>query len=261
MIQTRMISSLAAGLALFAAAAPLAAQQVTPGRLAVEANAKEDVNGACRVSFVVGNGLEENLYKLSFEAVVMDTAGEAAQFTLLEFTEVPQGAVRVKQFDLRGRACDDVGQVIVNRTLTCEAVGLDPQACAQNLDVASRISTPDVTEGQISVELNRLESFEGSCRLTFVTRNGLSQPLGGMMAETALFDTNGGLSRLTVFELGDVAAGQTRVRRYEVTGSACDGLGNVLVNDWQSCTVESTEAGACTAAINVTSRTAIGLLQ
>ncbi|ARO14984.1 hypothetical protein BVG79_01640 [Ketogulonicigenium robustum] len=256
----RQISPLIAALSLAMGASAAGAQQVVPGRLGIEANAKEDVDGACRVSFLATNGLDENLYKLSFEAVVFDKAGEAAQFTLLEFTELNKGAVRVRQFDLRGRSCDDVGQVVVNRTLTCEAVGLDPSACAQNLDVTSRISTNEVTEGQVAIELNRLESFEGSCRLTFVTRNGLSQPIAGMMAETVLFDPNGGVAKMTMFELGDVAAGQTRVRRYEVTGNACDGLGNVLINQWQTCEAGDLGEEACTAAITLSSRTALGLL-
>jgi hypothetical protein len=113
-----------------------------PGGLSLRFDGVEPVAGACRLTFVVWNGLEAGLARLDVEAVAFDAGGGVLQLAMLELGPVPQGRLRVRQFDLPGLACADLGAVLVNGVERCEAEGpetaLAPDACAARLTLGAR---------------------------------------------------------------------------------------------------------------------------
>jgi hypothetical protein len=110
--------ALAATLAL---AAPAAADADTPG-LSVELNRIDPVAGACRLTFVVENGLGAELGALALETVLIDTGGQVERLTLFDFGALPDGVPRVRQFDVPGLACEGLGRVLINGIAACEGV-------------------------------------------------------------------------------------------------------------------------------------------
>lgn len=124
-------------LCLAALACPASAQDA-PATLTLELNGAEQVEGACRLSFLIENGLGADLAALSFETVVLSGAGKVSMLTLFDFRDVPQGRPRVRQFDLAGQRCDGIGRILINGAAACEGTGLAAGACIDGLKLNSR---------------------------------------------------------------------------------------------------------------------------
>ena len=108
--------------------------------LGLELNAREAVEGSCRLTFVTRNETGTALEELSVELALFDPSGALADRLILEFGAVPADRPRVVQFLLE-RACDGVGRLMLNDVDRCRASGegADLPACAERLAPASRI--------------------------------------------------------------------------------------------------------------------------
>lgn len=129
-----MRTRLSAIAAALLAAGPTFAQDASSGRLSLELNRLDALDGACRLTFMAENGLAADLDALSLETVLIDTEGRVERLTLFEFGALPAGVPRVRQFDIPGLACDGLGRVLINGVAEC---GGDA-ACADALDLSSR---------------------------------------------------------------------------------------------------------------------------
>lgn len=134
---------LALALALALAPGAGAARADAP-RLTLELNGAETLAGACRISLLVENALPADLNTLAIEAVVFDRTGAVARLLTLDLQEVPKGRPRLRQFDLAGLDCGEVGRVLVNAVTGCTGQGLDPAACLNALDLRSRVADIEV---------------------------------------------------------------------------------------------------------------------
>lgn len=82
-----------------------------------------------------------------------------------------------------------------------------------------------------ALTLNSVTATEaGGCRLTFVMRNDLRASLERLVAEAVLFDAQGRVATLTLFDFGALPPGRPRVRQFDLAGQSCDGIGGVLIN-------------------------------
>jgi hypothetical protein len=116
-------------------------------------------------------------------------------------------------------------------------------------------SAQDAPAPTLSLTLNTAQDQAGSCTLTFVLRNGLATPVEALVYEVALFDTEGALDRLMLFDMGALPLDRPRVRRFTVPDRACAALGEVLINGAPTCT--GVAPGACIDALRPGSDTAI----
>jgi hypothetical protein len=119
--------------------AGLAQIEDVEGRLLVELNAAQSLDGGCSLSFLVINGLPEAIDSLVLEAVLFDAGGQVDRLTLFDFGSLPATRPRVRQFVLPGMACESVGAVLINGTETCAAAGGAPLGCADALELRSRV--------------------------------------------------------------------------------------------------------------------------
>ena len=110
--------------------------------LQISLNTLDPQPEACRLTFVADNGTDADITRLVLEAVLFTKAGQVAQFTLFDFAALPSGRQRVRQFDVAGLACDDLGQVLLNGVTACD--GADPAACAAALTPASAVEGIEV---------------------------------------------------------------------------------------------------------------------
>ncbi len=131
--------------------------------------------------------------------------------------------------------------------------------------VLTMLTTPVVAQetdlaGKISVELNAVQSAEDSCTLTFFVINGLDKPIEKAVYETVLFDTNGQVNRLTLFDFGALPVARPRVRQFALPQVKCEQLGRVLFNGANTCEGEGLQDGVCSANILPSTRTSIEVL-
>lgn len=108
----------------------------------------------------------------------------------------------------------------------------------------------------LSLELNTLDKVEKGCRLTFVMRNRLGQPIEALGLELALFAADGTVSGIVALDAGGLPDGKTRVKRFVAPGVACADVGRVLLNDVTRCDGDGLSPAACVQRIGVSSRVA-----
>lgn len=95
-------------------------------------------------------------------------------------------------------------------------------------------TAPPDGDGALSITLDGRAQEGAACRLTFVAQNGLGADAGPVI-EAVAFDTEGGVAAITLFDLGEIPDGRTRVRRFDLPGTDCAGLGAILVNGVEDC--------------------------
>jgi len=120
---------------MICASTPLHADEAGAS-LSLDLNTAENVDGACRLTFMVENTLTHDLTALAYETVVITTAGEVERLTIFDFGAVPAGRPRVRQFDLTGISCDTIGRLLINGASAC--AGATPDACIDALKLESR---------------------------------------------------------------------------------------------------------------------------
>lgn len=108
----------------------------------VELNTATAAQDACRLTFTVT--APAGLSALETQTVLFDQKGGVRTFTLFDFGTVPEGGLRVRQFDVPQTRCDDVGMILFNSVETCTtAVG---NACADVISFTSRLETMEVQQ-------------------------------------------------------------------------------------------------------------------
>ncbi|MFV0491688.1 MAG: hypothetical protein ACK5M4_07705 [Pseudorhodobacter sp.] len=109
----------------------------------------------------------------------------------------------------------------------------------------------------LTIEVNAAQSVENGCNLSFLVENSLDSDIAGAVFETVIFNAEGQVARMTLFDFGALPAGRPRVRQFVLGGQGCDAIGRILFNGAQSCTGEGLTPAACEAALKLQSRTNI----
>lgn len=109
-------------------------------------------------------------------------------------------------------------------------------------------------KGHFELQLNRLSPSGQGCLMTFVLRNGLAAHLDKSALEIVIFNGDGLVERMTVFDFGALPVGKTVVRQFEMQNMACEGIGRILVNGTKACTGEGIAPETCIDALTVESK-------
>lgn len=116
---------------------PVSGQPATG--LNVELNAVQDIDGSCRLSFLVTNQTATAIEKALFETVIFDAGGSVSSLSLFDFRSLPVERPRVRQFDLPDRSCASVGQILINGANSCVVDGIENDICRDALTLSSRV--------------------------------------------------------------------------------------------------------------------------
>lgn len=126
-----------AGLAVaLATCSPVLAQS---GNIEIELNTAADVDGGCRLTYVITNSSTTSLDKVSYEVAVYDTEGIVKKLLVLEFGFLPSGKTRVVQFDLPEQQCVGVSRILVNGPVECASGGTEQTICRDQQILSSRV--------------------------------------------------------------------------------------------------------------------------
>jgi hypothetical protein len=115
-----------------------AQEQDLGGRISVELNAVETIEGNCKLTFLVTSGLEVPIDQLVYEAVLFGTHGKVDRLTLFDFGSIPPARPRVRQFVVPQLECEQLGRVLFNGASVCEGEGVEADICEAGLLPSSR---------------------------------------------------------------------------------------------------------------------------
>lgn len=107
-----------------------------PAPIRIELNQISPLDAGCRLSFMAQNKTGADIAKLVLETVLFDTSGAVMTLSLFDFQTLPDGKPRVRQFDLAGTDCTQLGQVLINGVASCK--GSTPADCQNALSLSSR---------------------------------------------------------------------------------------------------------------------------
>jgi hypothetical protein len=108
----------------------------------------------------------------------------------------------------------------------------------------------------LRIELNRLEPRENAaCRVWFVLNNRAAEVLDPLRLDLVLFGRDGVVARRIAVDVGPLPAGRTQARIFDVAGLACEGIGQLLLNDLLACGgTEPAQRNACMDRLTLASR-------
>lgn len=141
--------------------------------------------------------------------------------------------------------------------------GLTAASLALSLSMGSAMAEGDAAK-PLALELNKATDTQTGCLLTFVGTNKTGLPLASVAYELVLFDKDGLVERMSAFDFGSMPDGKTFVRQFELKGSKCPGLSQILVNGAARCEQADPVKGAentCVSALAPTSRTDIAFIK
>ena len=131
---------------------------------------------------------------------------------------------------------------------------------ASAVPVMAPAQSAEDTTSRLFLELNSVQDVEGSCRLTFLARNGTGMAIEQAVFETVIFDTSGKVVSLSLFNFRELPADRPRVRQFDLPGMTCDTVGKALINGANSCVIGGAESRICHEALSLGSRLAVELL-
>lgn len=109
---------------------------------------------------------------------------------------------------------------------------------ANTLPTASTPSTnpaPASAQAGLTIELNKLEPLDKSCRAYFVVDNPGDKAYQALKLDIVIFLPSGVIDRRARIDLAPLKAAKRSVRQFDFDGLACDKVGSVLVDDAVEC--------------------------
>jgi len=91
----------------------------------------------------------------------------------------------------------------------------------------------------ISIELNRIHSSDKGCQITFVLKNDFTENIEKASYEVVLFNKEGLVDRMTIFDFQSLPASKTKVRQFDLKGTDCNRVSRILINGAKECKVKN----------------------
>jgi hypothetical protein len=116
-------------------------------------------------------------------------------------------------------------------------------------------TTTDSAGGRLAFQLNKAETKEGSCQLTFVIQNNTGTVIQKSIYNIAIVDTDGAISQLVNIEFRPLPVGRPKVQGFGIAGVPCENISAISINEFTECTTEDgTASDVCETAITQSSR-------
>ncbi len=123
------------GLIMLAGHAPAAR---AAGGISLELNKLETNEGYCRAYFLFSNTDDKRYEDVKFDIAIFDKDGIVLKRLAISAGTLRVGKRTLKLFDIDGLACGDIGEVLVNDMLSCQAGGKPVADCIDLVTVSSR---------------------------------------------------------------------------------------------------------------------------
>lgn len=125
---------------------------------------------------------------------------------------------------------------------------------------------PAAERALVAAELNRADTVENGCRLSFVIRNGTNYDFTSLQWDLVTFDPDGLIAARMAAELAPLTADKTSVKQFDIQDFDCDRIARLLLNDISRCKTKGPSGEArvrhdCLGLIELSSRTGIELFK
>lgn len=114
-------------------------------------------------------------------------------------------------------------------------------------------------DGQLMIELNKLEDTEDGCRSLFVFDNATGHELHRFQVDLILFDQEGVYDKQLLLDMAPLAEDKKILTSFLLAAEPCASIGSILVNDLPSCENGAGAKVDCLPLLEVQSRTGIPL--
>ena len=105
----------------------------------------------------------------------------------------------------------------------------------------------------LSVELNKLETYDKGCRVYVVVNNTGTSAYQSVKLDLVLFQPDGIIARRLAIDLAPLKPTKKSVKLFDVEAIPCDRVASVLVNEVMDCKSESGAIPDCLTKIAFTS--------
>ena len=110
------------------------------GSIQLELNNAQDVDGACRISYLASNKTKQAFDRIAYDFVVFDAKEMVSRLLVLDFGQLPIGKTKVVQFDLSDQGCSSISRLLINDVSECSIAGGSSQLCIEGLKTSTRTS-------------------------------------------------------------------------------------------------------------------------
>jgi hypothetical protein len=121
------------------------------------------------------------------------------------------------------------------------------------------LGTATAQEGQIAVELNKLEAQGKTCRAYIVIQNKGTTNYQELKLDIVLFRPDGVIGKRFAVDLAPLKADKRTVKLFDIEDTACEDVGSFLINDVMECKSDRGPLTDCLKDLNVSSRTNVEL--
>ena len=97
----------------------------------------------------------------------------------------------------------------------------------------------------LSVELNKLETYDKGCRAYVVINTAGESAFQSVKLDLVLFQPDGIIARRFAVDLAPLKGNKKTVKLFDMEGIACDKIASVLVNDVMDCKIDSGPVADC----------------
>ena len=93
------------------------------------------------------------------------------------------------------------------------------------------VAAPAVAQdGNLTIQLNKVENNGGSCRMTYVINNGSGQAVAAASYEMAVYGKDDAVMKLIVLDFGALVPGNTQVVQFDLPDTGCKDVSRISVN-------------------------------
>jgi hypothetical protein len=120
-------------------------------------------------------------------------------------------------------------------------------------------SAAPAAEGNLKIELNKLDDTEQGCRSVFVFDNHTGHELERFRLDLILFDAKGVYSKQLLLDMAPLHPDKKTVASFLLDNQRCDRIGSILVNDVPWCEDGAGTSLQCVKMLDVRSLTTVPL--
>lgn len=133
----RCLKPLIGGALLVAASALAAAAE--PGRMSVELNKFEEIDGGgCRAFFLFRNGTGKSFEGFEMSLAILDSQGVIDRLLSIDAAPLPVERTTLKLFEIPGIACSGISEILLHEMTACQPQNEAGMDCFPILDLNSR---------------------------------------------------------------------------------------------------------------------------
>ena len=112
-------------------------------------------------------------------------------------------------------------------------------------------------QGQVNIELNKLESYKNACRVYLVLKNSSNNAYLDLKLDLVLFDNEGVIARRMALEAAPLVGAKSIVKLFDIDQLSCTNISRILLNDVMACrdnTADTASLSDCLGRITLSSR-------